>query len=180
MAYLTSDYQKRVGAWLRRCFSKEVCEDKVERADRFLEEAIELSQTTPGYSIERVFALARYVYGRPVGEPSQEVGGVMVTLAALCETLGYDMEVAARVELDRILKPEIMEKIRAKQASKSVGSALPVTDEVREALEESVRLQNHYAELLNQYDGGERMQFKNGDAWIERLKTTPYRMSPHG
>jgi len=40
------------------------------------------------------------------------------------------------------------------------------------ALEESLKLQGHYAELLNQYDGGERMIFKTIKEWIERLKKT--------
>lgn len=41
---------------------------------------------------------------------------------------------------------------------------------LRNALAESVKLQSHYASLLNQYDGGRRLQFSNGDAWIERLR----------
>ena len=41
---------------------------------------------------------------------------------------------------------------------------------LKDALEESVTLQSHYAELLNAYDGGERMQFKNADEWLKRLK----------
>ena len=42
--------------------------------------------------------------------------------------------------------------------------------ELREALEESVKLQCHYAKLLNQYDGGSRMTFENVDAWMARLR----------
>lgn len=38
------------------------------------------------------------------------------------------------------------------------------------ALEESVKLQSHYAGLLNDYDGGWRMQFKSALEWIERLR----------
>jgi len=38
------------------------------------------------------------------------------------------------------------------------------------ALEESVKLQTHYAELLNMHDGGERIGFKSVDAWIDRLR----------
>lgn len=38
------------------------------------------------------------------------------------------------------------------------------------ALEQSVRLQSHYAMLLNEIDGGRRKTFANADAWIERLK----------
>jgi hypothetical protein len=48
---------------------------------------------------------------------------------------------------------------------------------VLDALEESVKLQSHYAALLNDYDGGERMQFASAKAWIDRLefirKTNP-------
>jgi hypothetical protein len=38
------------------------------------------------------------------------------------------------------------------------------------ALEESVKLQSHYADLLNMHDGGERMIFKSAAEWIERLR----------
>lgn len=37
------------------------------------------------------------------------------------------------------------------------------------ALENSVELQSHYAELLNLFDGGKRMTFKSGKEWIKRL-----------
>jgi hypothetical protein len=37
------------------------------------------------------------------------------------------------------------------------------------ALNESLKLQSHYAKLLNAYDGGERMTFKNIEEWSERL-----------
>ena len=38
------------------------------------------------------------------------------------------------------------------------------------ALIESVKLQSHYANLLNMHDGGTRMQFSCVAEWIERLK----------
>ena len=40
------------------------------------------------------------------------------------------------------------------------------------ALEESLKLQSHYAELLNMWDGGKRMKFPTIYEWIERLKKT--------
>ena len=43
--------------------------------------------------------------------------------------------------------------------------------ELQRALEESVKLQSHYASLLNQYDGGLRLGFGSADAWIARLRT---------
>lgn len=44
-------------------------------------------------------------------------------------------------------------------------------EKLREALEESVKLQSHYATLLNGYDGGKRMQFADAAAWLHRLQT---------
>ena len=38
------------------------------------------------------------------------------------------------------------------------------------ALRESVKLQEHYADLLNMHDQGERQIFKNVDAWLTRLE----------
>jgi hypothetical protein len=40
------------------------------------------------------------------------------------------------------------------------------------ALEESVKLQSHYAGILNDHDGGTRLLFANADAWIARLRAT--------
>jgi len=39
-----------------------------------------------------------------------------------------------------------------------------------EALSESVKLQSHYAGLLNMHDEGGRMMFANSDEWLKRLK----------
>lgn len=46
-------------------------------------------------------------------------------------------------------------------------------DEVWKALEESVKLQSHYAHLLNMHDGGLRNTFENSEEWIARLRETP-------
>jgi hypothetical protein len=118
-------FQARVHPWMLECFGKVIAADRLERNDRFAEEAIELLQAN-NYPRERIVALIEYVYSRPVGEPSQETGGVMVTLAALCNTYGIDMHAAGETELARILQPEMIAKIRAKQAAKPTGSALPV------------------------------------------------------
>ncbi|QZP07805.1 hypothetical protein [Caenibius sp. WL] len=140
-------FQHRVGDWMKQCFTPEIVAGKLERSDRFIEEALELVQAC-GYDAARAHALVDYVFSRPVGEPSQEVGGVMVTLAALCNPHGLDMEQAAETELARILQPVVIEKIRAKQASKPTGSALPIpvakveapaADEVRELVEAAYR-----------------------------------------
>ena len=44
--------------------------------------------------------------------------------------------------------------------------------ELRRALEESVALQSHYADLLNALDNGHRRIFINADAWLKRLRET--------
>lgn len=110
-------YQKRVDDWASRVFSDDIKGDKVERAMRFLEEATELAQAT-GLTAEKAHVVVDYVFGRPIGQSPQEVGGVMVTLAVLCQTLGHSMTECAEIELARIDTPEMREKIAAKQVSK--------------------------------------------------------------
>jgi hypothetical protein len=119
-------FQTRVAGWMDDCFTPEIKADKLERCDRFIEEALELVQTNPDFGRDRAHALVDYVFDRPVGETGQEVGGVMVTLAALCGPFGVDMVAEAEREYTRISQPAVIEKIRTKQASKPVGSALPV------------------------------------------------------
>jgi hypothetical protein len=43
---------------------------------------------------------------------------------------------------------------------------------LRVALDESVKLQSHYATLLNMHDGGQRIGFADADAWMARLRET--------
>lgn len=43
-------------------------------------------------------------------------------------------------------------------------------DELWHALEESIKLQSHYAELLNMFDNGQRMKFKDAKEWLDRLR----------
>lgn len=118
-------FQSRVLPWLIECFGAEIAGDRQERCDRFIEEALELAQSLD-WTADRAHALVDYVFGRPKGEPHQEVGGVMVTLAALCQAVGLDMQAGGDDELARIMRPEIVQKIRAKQAAKPTGSALPI------------------------------------------------------
>jgi len=106
------------------CFGATIAADKVERNHRFLEEALELVQAC-GCSQADARQLVDYVYGRPQGDINQEVGGVMVTLAALCLANGLDMHEGGEKELARVWNK--IEQIRAKQAAKPKGSALPVS-----------------------------------------------------
>ncbi|MDB5550813.1 MAG: hypothetical protein JWL86_797 [Rhizobium sp.] len=115
-------FQSRVMPWMLACFGPTIPFDKTERNHRFLEEALELVQSI-GCTSSEAHQLVDYVFGRPVGEPAQEVGGVMVTLAALCIANQLEMDSAGETELARIWTK--VEQIRAKQAAKPKHSPLP-------------------------------------------------------
>lgn len=119
-----STFQQSVRVWILECFGSEISDHKPERNHRFLEESLELVQSC-GMSPEEAHQLVDYVYSRPVGLNFQEVGGTLVTLAALCGAQHIHMEEAAEAELSRIQRKDVMEKIRAKQASKPKSSPLP-------------------------------------------------------
>lgn len=99
------------------CFGALIAADRAERNHRFYEEATELVQSG-GMSREDAHALVDYTFDRPIGEPKQEVGGTMVTLAAWCLAHDINMHECADAELKRINVPEMIEKIRAKQLAK--------------------------------------------------------------
>lgn len=121
MVGITS-YQQRVEEWLEACFPPSVRSNRVERTHRFLEEALELAQAN-GCSRDDAIALVDYVFGRPMGDPKLEVGGVMVTLASLCSASEIHMDEAGDMELAR--NWQRIEAIRVKQQSKPQGSPLP-------------------------------------------------------
>ncbi len=118
------DYQTRVMDWMATCFGDDITNDPLERAFRFLEEGLELAQSV-GATEEDAHRLVGYVFARPRGETPQEIGGVMVCIAALCGALGHDMSDCANLELVRVWTK--VEAIRAKHAAKPKGvrSALP-------------------------------------------------------
>lgn len=119
----TAQFQARVLPWLLECFGGEIASNREERNHRFLEEALELVQAC-GTTADEAHALVDYVYGRSVGEASQEVGGVMLTLAALCLANGLDMDAAGAIELERVWGK--IDQIRRKQAAKPKDSPLPM------------------------------------------------------
>jgi hypothetical protein len=119
---MIESFQNRVRPWILACFGAEIASDHMERNHRFLEEALELVQAC-GCTAEEAHQLVDYTFGRPTGDKAQEVGGVMVTLAALCLAQGLDMHVEAEVELERIWAK--VEQIRAKQVAKPKHGPLP-------------------------------------------------------
>jgi hypothetical protein len=117
MASNEGEFQARVHSWMLRCFGNELTQDRDERNRRFLEEALELVQSL-GCTKEQASTLVTYVFARPSGDPGQEVGGVAVTLAALCHANQLDMCSEATKEITRIEDPQITIKIREKQLRK--------------------------------------------------------------
>lgn len=118
----TFNFQANVAPWLMACFGEEISNDRVERNHRFLEESLELVQSL-GCTHNEANQLVNYVFSRPDGDPPQEVGGVMVTLAALCLANQMDMHRAGEIELARIWTK--IEQIRKKQATKPKHGPLP-------------------------------------------------------
>ena len=115
-------YQLRALEWAATCFGTRAATDRRERNHSFLEEALELGQAA-GATAEEAHLLVDYVFGRPVGEFPQEVGGTVLTLALLCESHGQKMDFCGEAELIRVWGK--LEQIRVKQAAKSVDSPLP-------------------------------------------------------
>lgn len=115
-------FQVRVAEWMKTCFSMQISADQAERNHRFLEEALELVQAN-GCTQHEAHQLVDYVFGRKIGQVHQEIGGVMLTLAALCNASGEDMAGAGEEELRSVWTR--IEQILAKHAAKPKNSPLP-------------------------------------------------------
>lgn len=81
------------------------------RALRLLEEALEYSQAE-NVTEDEVALIIRQVYDRAPGQPSQEIAGVLVCSILAANRIGHDAEQLLLVEFERIMTPEMMEKIR--------------------------------------------------------------------
>lgn len=109
--------QARVAAWVRKVFDETVAVNAPERTLRFVEEAVELAQAV-GIDARTMHRLVDYVFSRPVGEAPQEVAGSLVTLYAAASALGIDADTVFETELARIDRPEVIERVRRRQAEK--------------------------------------------------------------
>lgn len=119
-------YQARVAAAHHALFHDDPT-DVPERLARFFEEATETAQSL-GMSHFDAYKLVDYVYGRPVGEPRKEIGAAMLTLASLCVVAGYDMEACGEADLQKLVQPATVERIRAKRATRHGRGPLPGID----------------------------------------------------
>lgn len=111
--------QDSLGEWAIATFGKDVFDNAPERGKRLIEEALEYGQTQK-VTKEQAHLLVDYVFSRPVGDPAQEMGGVMVTALVAAQSAGLDAGGCLTSEMERIHEPTIMEKIRSKQVSKEL------------------------------------------------------------
>lgn len=116
--------QDKTSQWIRDTFGSDPINDdlKIDRSNRFLEEAIELVQAV-GMERENAHKLVDYVFDRQVGETFQEVGGVLITLSALTTNLHHKLSDCWNRELVRVI--DKMELIRKKDKMKKENSPLP-------------------------------------------------------
>lgn len=92
--------QQAVLAWALENFGP-VAGHREERAARMVEEAIEAAQAC-GLAQDMVHRIATRVYGRPTGTLAQEIGGLAITLDALAEIAGLDVQAEADREWTRV------------------------------------------------------------------------------
>lgn len=119
------NFQNQVFTWAKQAFGLDIAYNTKERNYRFMEEAIELVQSN-NISKEDVLKLADYVYSRPKGERYQEIGGVFLTLCALCSAYDEDLYINGNLELNRVY--EKIDLIREKQKQKPKLEKLSFTD----------------------------------------------------
>jgi len=128
-------FQVRCMKWILAWLNTNRVWNKQERNQRFLEEALELVQSLD-MDEATAHKLVDYVFGRPKGEPKQELGGVMNTLAILSETNSMSMWVEAETELTRCWNN--IDKIREKQKTKPVlhgtKATMVIVDEMPDPL----------------------------------------------
>lgn len=117
---MIDDDQGRVGKWVKATFGEANATSRKERAARVFEEAAELLQAE-GVDMAFGINVMLRTYSRDPGEPRQEASGVMVTLFAWGEAAGVDVMEAFEAEMARVERPEVQERIRAKQAEKKAA-----------------------------------------------------------
>lgn len=88
------------------------------RAWRFFEESVELMQAI-GYEAEDVHRAVDLVFAKPVGNINAECGGVMITFLALLTALDLNAQASFSSEFARIQEPEMLKRIKAKQAQRA-------------------------------------------------------------
>ncbi|MGZ4968740.1 MAG: hypothetical protein ACXV8O_05040 [Methylobacter sp.] len=93
--------QQQTLQWACATFGNETADNTAERTQRFAKEAIELAQAV-GMDKEAMLNLVEYVYARPTGKLSQEIGQVGISLLALAEHFKISADAEEKAEFERI------------------------------------------------------------------------------
>jgi len=100
--------------WILNTFGAEEATHVPQRGLRLVEEALEAGQAA-GVTKSDALKVLDYVYSRPVGDLSQELGGVEVSMLGLAAAAGINAELAAQREVTRVLsKPKAYFRARNK------------------------------------------------------------------
>lgn len=175
------DLQDDIWTWVNTAFGTAKAISLRVRVTRFFEEACELFQAH-ALSKEAAQDILNDVYAKPPGEFKQEVGGVGMTLAALCTAHDMDLQTTISVEFRRaVFKTQT---IKIKEANKrGVEGYRPVTGSDLDLLE--IWSLDVYTE--NQTEENPRFTFRlkapNSDQhrdlfYVNRLDTSNYYLTP--
>lgn len=119
---LIKTFQQRVVQWFLCCLGQESFEDAAERDYRLLEEVAELIQARRNLNEHDAMRVFHHVFARPVGEVTQEIAGVLTTLAVLTATVrtsnGHEVDMLELGELELLRIWKNMHLIREKQKTK--------------------------------------------------------------
>lgn len=115
------DRQRAIHVWARAAFGDDQATSLPQRATRLLEEAIELYQACGTEDPAMAKKLVDYVFDRPPGEISQEIGGVAVCLLALAAAAGLSADREELREIERVLNEPIEEFTRRNAAKNAAG-----------------------------------------------------------
>lgn len=119
MTVSRDERQSAVLDWATNCFGFGVATDPIERAKRLLEEAAELAQAC-GVDSVSAHEILVHVFSRPPGAIPQEIGGVGITLLALCAARNISADVCELGELNRILEAP-RDMFKARQRGKALA-----------------------------------------------------------
>jgi hypothetical protein len=152
MRAVAPSFQRRAGAQIRKIVGGESATDPRERNYHFFQEAAELMRACDMTKGE-MYAAIDYVFDRKIGSRTQEVGSVMIALAALCVVHKIDMFEAAEVELLEICDSERNRMQTAAKYNDRPDFAARVKDRTRFSAADFLELIKEHspiiAEMLN-------------------------------
>lgn len=111
--------QRDIFAWTKEAFGEAEATSFEQRGLRLLEEAIEAYQAVGGHA-DVAHRLVDFVFGRPVGDIAQELGGVQVCVLALAASVEASADEEERREVARVLSKPV-EHFRKRNAAKNAA-----------------------------------------------------------